>query len=87
MYKNNILSCINNNYIYSVNVFAFKSLDNKIITKRKKENQVYLCKYVSYIFQDIIENEDIKLDDMFIASLIHDLIKVDVFEIEKNKLL
>jgi hypothetical protein len=26
--------------------------------------------------QDIIENEDIKLDDMFIASLIHDLIKV-----------
>lgn len=27
--------------------------------------------------QDIIENEDIKLDDMFIASLIHDLIKVN----------
>lgn len=25
---------------------------------------------------DIIENEDIKLDDMFIASLVHDLIKV-----------
>ena len=25
---------------------------------------------------DIIENEDIKLDDLFIASLIHDLIKV-----------
>lgn len=27
---------------------------------------------------DIIENEDIKLDDLFIASLIHDLIKVRV---------
>lgn len=38
---------------------------------------------MSYIFQDIIENEDIKLDDMFIASLIHDLIKVDVFRIEE----
>lgn len=25
---------------------------------------------------DIIENEDIKLDDIFIASLVHDLIKV-----------
>lgn len=29
-----------------------------------------------YFFQDIIENEDIKLDKMFIASLVHDLIKV-----------
>lgn len=28
------------------------------------------------IFQDIVENEDIKLDNMFIASLVHDLIKV-----------
>lgn len=28
---------------------------------------------------DIIENEDIKLDDLFIASLIHDLIKVRWF--------
>ena len=27
---------------------------------------------------DIIENEDIKLDDLFIASLIHDLIKVSI---------
>lgn len=26
---------------------------------------------------DIIENEDIKLDNLFIASLINDLIKVD----------
>lgn len=26
--------------------------------------------------QDIIENEDIKLDNMFIASLVHDLIRV-----------
>lgn len=30
------------------------------------------------LFQDIIENEDIKLDDMFIASLVHDLIKVSI---------
>lgn len=32
---------------------------------------------VSYL-QDIVENEDIKLDMMFIASLVHDLIKVRV---------
>lgn len=67
-----------------VNVFVFffliKSL-NKIVKKREKEKQIHLYKYLSYIFQDIIENEDIKLDDMFIASLIHDLIKVGVFEI------
>lgn len=31
------------------------------------------------LFQDIIENEDIKLDDMFIASLVHDLIKVSIY--------
>jgi len=37
--------------------------------------------YISYVLQDIIENEDIKLDDMFIASLIHDLIKVGAFEL------
>lgn len=29
-------------------------------------------------FQDIVENEDIRLDRMFIASLVHDLIKVSV---------
>jgi len=34
--------------------------------------------YSLFYFQDIIENEDIKLDDMFIASLVHDLIKVSV---------
>ncbi len=28
------------------------------------------------IFQDILENEDLHLDDMFIASLVFDLIKV-----------
>lgn len=28
---------------------------------------------------DIIENEDIKLDDLFIASLVHDLIKVKYY--------
>lgn len=32
-----------------------------------------------YLFQDIIENEDIKLDEMFIASLVHDLIKVIIY--------
>lgn len=36
---------------------------------------IYKCVYCTF-FQDIIENEDIKLDDMFIASLVHDLIKV-----------
>lgn len=35
--------------------------------------------YIACVFQDIIENEDIKLDDMFIASLVHDLIKVSIF--------
>lgn len=28
--------------------------------------------------QDIVENEDIKLDKLFIASLVHDLIKVTI---------
>lgn len=30
----------------------------------------------SFCLQDIVENEDIKLDMMFMASLVHDLIKV-----------
>lgn len=30
------------------------------------------------LFQDIVENEDIKLDKMFIASLVNDLIKVNI---------
>lgn len=39
----------------------------------------------SFFQQDIIENEDIKLDDMFIASLIHDLIKVNaIFMIHRG---
>lgn len=38
-----------------------------------------MCLYKYTLFQDIIENEDIKLDDMFIASLVHDLIKVGLF--------
>lgn len=29
-----------------------------------------------YALQDILENEDVKLDDMFIASLIKDMIQV-----------
>ena len=29
-----------------------------------------------FLFQDILENEDLHLDDMFIASLVFDLIKV-----------
>lgn len=33
---------------------------------------------------DIIENEDIKLDNLFIASLINDLIKVNFLVREKN---
>ena len=33
----------------------------------------------SFFFQDIIENEDIKLDSMFVASLVHDLIKGMIF--------
>lgn len=35
--------------------------------------------HIACVFQDIIENEDIKLDDMFIASLVHDLIKASIF--------
>jgi hypothetical protein len=31
--------------------------------------------------QDILENEDIHLDDMFIASLVFDLIKVKYFNL------
>lgn len=46
-----------------------------------KNNILYEC--VSYIFQDIIENEDIKLDNMFITSLVHDLVRVSIFKQNK----
>ena len=29
-----------------------------------------------YLLQDILENEDVKLDHMFIASLVADIVKV-----------
>ena len=29
-----------------------------------------------FLFQDILENEDVKLDHMFIASLVSDIVKV-----------
>lgn len=31
---------------------------------------------MSLLFQDILENEDVKLDNMFIASLVADIIRV-----------
>lgn len=31
---------------------------------------------IIYVFQDIMENEDVKLDNMFIASLVADIIRV-----------
>jgi hypothetical protein len=37
---------------------------------------VTVTSYYSFCLQDIVENEDIKLDMMFMASLVHDLIKV-----------
>jgi atrial natriuretic peptide receptor A len=30
------------------------------------------------VFQDILENEDVKLDNMFIASLVGDIIRVSI---------
>lgn len=45
---------------------------------------------IIYNFQDIIENEDIKLDKMFLASLVHDLIKVSTcfyFGMSKDSIL
>lgn len=44
-----------------------------------------MCHTSFFFFQDIIENEDIKLDNMFITSLVHDLIKVSVFKAEEVK--
>ena len=35
---------------------------------------------VSFSLQDILENDDVKLDSMFIASLIMDLIKVSKYQ-------
>lgn len=43
-----------------------------------------------FCLQDIVENEDIKLDKMFIASLVNDLIKVRLtlqFVLSSNKIL
>lgn len=54
-----------------ISAFTSKNLNSKVMR--------YLYLYINVyhiLFQDIIENEDIKLDDMFIASLVHDLIKV-----------
>ena len=36
-----------------------------------------LHRLCGFLFQDILENEDLHLDDMFIASLVFDLIKVE----------
>ena len=33
----------------------------------------------TFFFQDILENEDLKLDNMFIASLVKDIIQVNYF--------
>lgn len=30
------------------------------------------------VYQDILENEDVKLDNMFVASLVADIIRVSV---------
>lgn len=41
---------------------------------------LFLIKTQSFVlsFQDILENEDVKLDNMFIASLVGDIIRVSV---------
>lgn len=31
-----------------------------------------------YLLQDIIENEDLKLDNMFVASLVGDIVRVSL---------
>ena len=36
--------------------------------------------FVHFLPQDILENDDIKLDTMFIASLVSDIIKVSHFQ-------
>jgi hypothetical protein len=33
------------------------------------------------VFQDILENEDVKLDNMFIASLVGDIIRVSIGDV------
>jgi serine/threonine protein kinase len=37
---------------------------------------------ISLLFQDILENEDVKLDNMFIASLVGDIIRVSMGDVE-----
>ena len=46
-----------------------------------------LCEYFYYLsiyLQDILENEDLKLDNMFIASLVKDIIQVMVESYDTN---
>ena len=46
-----------------------------------------LCEYLYYLsiyLQDILENEDLKLDNMFIASLVKDIIQVMVESYDRN---
>ena len=40
--------------------------------------------YLSLYLQDILENEDLKLDNMFIASLVKDIIQVMVESYDRN---
>ena len=45
-----------------------------ILSKGQKSNNMhYLC---CCLLQDILENDDLQIDDMFIASLVFDIIRV-----------
>ena len=37
-----------------------------------------------YHLQDILENDDVKLDSMFVASLLMDLIKVNISNVKRE---
>lgn len=75
-------SCVEPNQIYIVTEYCSKG---SLLVCAKQENILFskmvfvLCRLISIVvccFQDILANDDIKIDDLLIASLIWDLIKV-----------
>ena len=48
------------------------------IPRLPKYTAVYIYEKKNVLFQDILENDDLQLDDLFTASLISDILRVRI---------
>lgn len=55
--------------------FQTKAMSRKLISNLQYR---LMALSVISVFQDILENEDVKLDNMFIASLVGDILRVRI---------